>query len=313
MALLLACVAIWGVNGVASKIGTRPPYGFDPILFNGLRFLFVAPCIVGLIAWRKPEALRVQDPRDLIRYAVYALISITLGETLLTWSVHFTSVANTTLLGPGTIPLFTALWAVVLGEQRLSRLGWLGALVALAGVAIVASSSAAGFRVDPSSLKGDAIALGRSAVHGAYLLFLTRTLRERPVPTVTTYNIVFAALWFLPYVLWRAPHVPWHAAPWTVWAALAWAVVPTTVFGFLAWNWAMRSAGAVAATNVVYLQPVFAAVAAWLILGEPLGLHQALGGAVVVLGIVMLRWDTMLSGGFLPRWRWSSLRLPWRK
>jgi len=309
--LLLSCVAIWGMNAVAAKIGTAPPYGFDPVMLTGLRFMLVAPCIVLVVAWRQPEALKVQDRRDLLRYAAYGLISIVMGETLLTVAVRYTSVANTTLLGPGTISLFTALWAVILGEQRLSRTGWIGAVVALIGVGLVAGFGNAGFRLDPASFRGDAVALFRSVVHSAYMLYLARTLRERPVATVTVYNILFGALWFSPYVIWRAPQVAWSHIPWEVWAALAFCVLPTTVYGFLAWNWGMRGVGAVAATNLYYLMPVFAAVAAWAALGEPIHIGQLLGGLVIVAGVITLRWDTMISGGFLPRLR--ALPLPWRR
>ena len=309
MLLLLSCVAIWGINAVASKVGTRGPYAFDAVMLNGLRFLLVAPFFLVIVAVRRPGALRVENKRDLLRYAAYGCISVAASETLLTLSVRYTSVANMTLLGPGTISLFTALWAVLLREQQLTRTGWIGAFVALLGVGLVASSGG-GLRLDPESFKGDALALFRSALQGGYMLLLTRTLRERPVLTVSVYNVLFGALAFLPYVLWKAPSIEWAKVPTDVWVALAWTVLPTTVYGFLAWNWSMRRTGAVAATNMMYLVPVFGAVAAWAVLGEPLRWGQVMGGIVIVAGIVTLRWDTMISAGYIPRF--LSLRLPSR-
>jgi drug/metabolite transporter (DMT)-like permease len=216
-----------------------------------------------------------------------------------------------TLVGPGTISLFTAFWAVALGEQKLSRLGWTGAFVALFGVGVVASAGGHGFSLDRHSLIGDGLALFRSVVQGGYMLLLARALRQRSVLTVTVYNCVWGALWLLPYVLWRAPRLDWQGVPPLAWWALLWTVVPTTLYGFLAWNWGMRQVGAVAATNFIYLNPVFAALAAWLLLGEPLGWGQVLGGAVIVLGIVLLRWDSLLSAG-VPL-NFPPLRLPWRR
>ena len=309
--ILLSCVLIWGVNAVAFKVGTNGRGTFDPILLNGLRFLLVAPVITLMVAAYRPGDLRIGDRRDVFRYLWFSLVSVALGETLITLSLRYTSVANMTLLGPGTIPLFTAFWAVALREQTLTRLGWVGAAVALVGVGLVAASGRYGLRVDTRSLVGDGIALSRSFIHGAYLLLLTRALRERPVLTVTVYNVVFAALWLLPYVLWRAfSGFRWAEVPAPDWWALGWTVLPTTVYGFLAWNWGMRRVGAVAATNLMYLLPVCGAAAAWLILGEPMTWGQALGGVVIIGGIVLLRWDTLVTAGIhinLPR-----LRLPWR-
>lgn len=308
--ILLSCVVIWGINAVAFKVATGPG-GFDAILLNGLRFLLVAPCLALLIALRRPAALRIKEPRDLARYALFGFVSVALGETMLVLSLRYTSVANMTLLGPGTMSLFTAFWAVALREQKLTRMGWIGAFVALLGVGIVAGGGARGFSWDARSLFGDGLALLRSAIQGGYMLLLTRTLRERSVLTVTIYNVVFAALWLLPYVLWQLPRFAWAQVPATAWWALGWTVLPTTVYGFLAWNWGMRQVGAVAATNFIYLNPVFAALAAWLILKEPLGWGQVLGGVIIVAGIVLLRWDTLLSAGI--RINLPEVRLPWQR
>lgn len=295
--LLLACVAIWGVNAVAFREAQRPAGGgpgLDAILLNGVRFLTVAPIMTAFVALRQPAALRLTW-RDAGLYLVYGFVAIAFGETMTTAAVRYTSVANMALLGPGTISLCTALWAVALKEQALTRFGWGGAALAVVGVGIVAGSGAHGFRTDAESLKGDGIALSRSLIHGCYLLFLTRTLRQRPVLNVTVYNLIFGALWFLPYLVWKAPAVPWAALPRTVWWALLWTIFPTTLFGYAAWNWTMRRVGAVATTNVMYLLPLTSALAAWTLLGEPIRTGHLVGGAVIVAGILLLRRDAMLS------------------
>src|SRR5688500_11727486 len=102
MALLLSCVMIWGVNAVAYKVAGP---AFDPLSLTGLRSLAVSPCLTLLVALTNPSALRIGSRSDVVRYLLYALISVALGETLMVLAVHYTSVANMTLLGPGTIPL----------------------------------------------------------------------------------------------------------------------------------------------------------------------------------------------------------------
>ncbi len=310
---LLSCIAIWGINAVAFRVGTQPErgVGFDPVMLNGLRFLLVAPLLWLYVRVRQPAALQVPDRRDLWRYALYGVISIFLSESLLTLSVQYTSVANMSLLGPGTIALFTALWSVALGEQKLTRAGWIGAGIALGGVGLVASASGGGFRFDTQSLIGDGIALGRSVIQGGYLIFLSRTLREKPVLTVTVYNVLFGTLAFLPYVAYKSVGFPWSQVSLPVWGAILWTVIPTTLYGFVVWNEHMPRVGAVAATNLFYLLPVFAAVGAWAILGEPPTVAQLAGGAVIVAGIVVLRWDAMVGSGALPSL--TGLRLPWRR
>ncbi len=299
--LLLTCVMIWGANAVAFKIGTHPEtgVGFDPVLMNGLRFLLVTPLLIAFIALRDPGALRVPDRADLIRYAIYGLFSIVISETLLTYALTFTSVANMTLLGPGTMPLFTALWASILDKQKLSRAGIIGAVVALVGVGIVAGAGG-DLRLSGTSLIGDGISLARSVVQSVYMIYLNRTLRERNPFTVTIYNVLFGTIWFLPYVAWKAPGFAWGDVSLPVWAALGWTVLPTSVYGFLVWNTVMPRVGPVTATNVFYLLPLFGALSAWVVLGEPLTVAQMAGGAVIIGGLIVLRWETLVAAGVVP-------------
>lgn len=299
--LLLSCVAIWGANAVAFKIGTHPAsgIGFDPVLMNGLRFILVAPLLLAFIAFRDPGALRVPNRADLFRYAIYGLFSIVISETLLTVALTYTSVANMTLLGPGTMPLFTALWATVLDKQKLSRAGFIGALVAIGGVGIVAGAGG-NLQLSSTSLIGDGISLGRSVLQGVYMIYLNRSLREHNPFTVTIYNVLFGTLWFLPYIAWKAPGFAWGEVSWQVWAALGWTVLPTSVYGFLVWNTVMPRVGPVAATNVFYLLPLFGALSAWAILGEPLTIAQMTGGTVIIAGLIILRWETLVAAGIVP-------------
>jgi drug/metabolite transporter (DMT)-like permease len=312
--LLLSCVAVWGVTAVAFKTCTRPAsgVGFDPVFLTGLRFLVVAPCLLAVVGWRRPADLRLERG-DWLRYAVFGFVAIVLAETLQPLALRHSSVANVTLLSHGTLSLFTALWALALFKQRITRSGWVGAALALVGVGLVASSgSAGGFRFDAESLKGDAVALFRSVEHSCYLLLLADWLRKRPVAQVTVYNATFGALWLLPYTLWKGLSFPWSQIAPLTWAAFAWTVVPTTLYGFLAWNWAMSRVGAIAATNMFYLLPVAAAFSAWALLGEPVTAGQMVGGAVIIVGVVLLRWEALTAAGLI-RLPEGWPRLPWRR
>jgi drug/metabolite transporter (DMT)-like permease len=318
MLLMLSCVAVWGVNAVAFKAATKPTtgVGFDPFFLTGLRFLIVTPCMAAMVALKQPGDLKLQKG-DWLPALLFGFVAIVLGETLQPLSLRFTSVANLTLLSHGTISLFTAFWAAVLFKQRIARSGWLGALIAMIGVGIVAASGrGGGLRFDSQSFVGDGIALFRSVEHSLYLLMLSRWMQKHPVAQVTFYNCAFGALWMLPYVIYKGWDFPWSEVPASVWWAFAWTIVPTTLYGFLAWNWAMSKAGAVAATNVFYFMPLAAAVSAWALLGEPITSGQMVGGVVIVAGVILLRWDAMVQAGILrlpENWREWRERLQQRR
>ena len=56
---------------------------------------------------------------------------------------------------------------------------------------------------------------------------------------------------------------------------------------FVAWNWALKTIGAVTATNYVYINPVTTIVFAWLILNERITIFFLIGTALILIGMYL--------------------------
>ena len=54
------------------------------------------------------------------------------------------------------------------------------------------------------------------------------------------------------------------------------------------YGWAQKILGASRVAVALYLGPLYAAVAAWGVLGEPLGLHHAVGAALILPGVFLV-------------------------
>ena len=52
-------------------------------------------------------------------------------------------------------------------------------------------------------------------------------------------------------------------------------------------NWSVESLGAARAGSFLYLQAVFIAVLAWLLLGESLHVYHFAGAALIALGVLL--------------------------
>jgi drug/metabolite transporter (DMT)-like permease len=287
--VLISCVAIWSVNAVALGEATHKGQGLDPIALTCLRFLIVGPIFaIGLVIKDK-SALKL-DKKSIGVYAIFGLVSIVFGETMQTLALRHTSVANLTLLSHGTIPLFTALWAQVLYKEKITRWGWMGAIVAMVGVGIIATHAAGGLRFDGESWKGDGLALLRSVIHSCYLLQMSRWMQagRSPIAT-TTYICIFGSLWCLPFALPNLVSFDWSHAPTRFYLAVLWTIVPTTLYGFLAWNAAMKKVGAQAATNLMYFMPLASALTAWGLIRQVPTIWHAIGGVIILGGVLLLR------------------------
>lgn len=200
------------------------------------------------------------------------------------WSIQYTSVANSTLLA-NLASIFVTLAAWLLWKQRPSGLFLAGLALALFGVALLVRVSLGS---SPTALLGDGLGVVTAMFYAWYLLSV-KGLRDLGAGTLglmaVTTTITAAIL--LPVALASGEALlPGSAAGWLKLLGLAW-ISHAAGQGLIAYALAQLPAGF---TSVgLLLQPVMAAVFAWILLGEPLVALQVAGGAVVLAGIYLAR------------------------
>lgn len=198
------------------------------------------------------------------------------------WSIQYTSVANSTLLA-NLASIFVTLAAWLLWKQRPSGLFLAGLAAALVGVALLVRASL-GF--SPTALLGDALGVVTAMFYAWYLLSV-KCLRDRGAATLelmaVTTTITAAIL--LPVALASGEALlPPTMAGWLKLLGLAW-ISHSAGQGLIAYALAHLPA-AFSAVGLL-LQPVIAALFAWLLLAEPVSALQCVGGAVVLAGIYL--------------------------
>ena len=200
------------------------------------------------------------------------------------WSIKFTSVANSTLLA-NLASIFVTLAAWVLWKQKPSGLFLAGLAAALLGVALLVRASLGS---SPTALLGDGLGVVTAMFYAWYLLSV-KGLRERGAGTLALMAVTttITALILLPVAIASGePLLPESTTGWLKLLGLAW-ISHAAGQGLIAYALAQLPAGF---TSVgLLLQPVMAALFAWVLLGEPLGAMQVAGGAVVLAGIYLAR------------------------
>jgi drug/metabolite transporter (DMT)-like permease len=200
------------------------------------------------------------------------------------WSIQYTSVANSTLLA-NLASIFVTLAAWLLWKQRPSALFLAGLALALVGVALLVRASLGN---SPAALLGDGLGVVTAMFYAWYLLSV-KGLRERGARTVSLMaaTTTITAVILLPLAIASGETLlPASPTGWLKLLGLAW-ISHAAGQGLIAYALAQLRAGF---TSVgLLLQPVFAAIFAWWLLGEPLGALQVAGGAVVLAGIYLAR------------------------
>lgn len=198
-------------------------------------------------------------------------------------SIVLTPVANATLL-VNTAPLFVTLGAWLLFGQRTRPLFWLGMALALAGSALLVRSS---LSADPRQLLGDALAVVAAVSYAGYLLAVSRARLAWSTASLMAIGATVTSLALLPAVL-LSGEVVWPVSG-KGWATLVLLTLIAQLLGQGLITYALAHLPASFSSVGLLVQPMMAAVFAWLLLGEALGWTQAAGGAVVLLGIWLAR------------------------
>ncbi|MFH0787883.1 MAG: DMT family transporter [Pseudomonadota bacterium] len=199
------------------------------------------------------------------------------------WSIKLTSVANATLL-VNFAPVFVTLGGWLLFNLRVRVVFLLGMGVALAGMILIAGNS---FHVSLQHFWGDALSFTAALFYAGYILSV-KTLRERySTSTLMAWSGLTTALVLLPTTLLSQESllIP-NLQGWVVLISLA---LISQVGGQSLIAFALAHLPASFSSVALLVQPVTAALLAWLLLKEAIGAWQALGGILVLFGILMAK------------------------
>ncbi len=195
------------------------------------------------------------------------------------WSVVLTSVANSTLLA-NLAPIFVTLAAWLLFRQRLSAKFLVGLATALAGMVVLIGGD---FKLSGKELIGDALGVVTAMFYAGYQITVTKLRARVATSTIMAWSGLFTVIVLLPVAL--ASGEQMLPASGTGWVKLAGLALISQVAGQSLIAYAMAHLPATFSSVGLLLQPVMAAVFAWMLLGEAVSTLQILGGVTVLIGI----------------------------
>jgi drug/metabolite transporter (DMT)-like permease len=277
--MLLTTVVLWALNVSVTKYILE--HGFLPLSYASLRYALAGLVFVGLTLAAE-RTLRIER-RHLPVFAV-AAASLWLNQLSFVLALD---VATATTIGLllGAIPIFTALLGLVLGREQLTQRFWAAAAISAVGVACVAIGSGGDVS---GGYRGVLLGLATCATWAAYSVAAAPLMQTYSAMRVSA--IVIPLAW-VPLFLVGIPHVreqEW-SFEWEVWVLLAFATLGPLVLTNILWFRSLHRVGPARATLAVNLQPFVAALLAVVLLSEPLSALQVAGGALILIGIFVVR------------------------
>ncbi len=289
MIFALIAATLFGLNASTTKVIIEAGINAEQVVFIRSLFSLVLALSWALISNRKELFVK---PKMLPRLFVLGVI----GVGMLQWTYSMSLVrlpVGIALLIEYTAVLWVPIVALVLFKEKVSKVIWVGAALVIGGLAVVA-------QIWDTQLDPYGILLAFGAAISLTIYFITGERIQRVLPTnvVLAYGMFFATLFFLPLsnfgsfdfsIISASLDLTGNLAGIEVpmWGALIWlgvlgSFVPMA-FSYLALRHLSATVVGIIATSETVL--AFGFALAWL--GEIITLTQALGGIVVVIGILI--------------------------
>lgn len=273
--------ALWAINYIVAR---KAPGIIGPYLLAfgrwGLAAL-VLLVLAGTELWRQRENLR----QAWSQYLVLGALGMLVCGAWVYEGARSTGAMNISLIYSAS-PVLIGVGAVMWLGERFSAKQAAGVVLALAGVLHVVVKGHWMALAEVQFVAGDAWILAATVAWAAYALLQ----KKWPSPLSATARLAAictgGVIVLLPFTVWelRQPGLTQWGWP-ALWLVVVAALVPG-LGAYWIYGWAQKVLGASRVAVSLYLGPLYAAGAAW-VLGEPPGWHH-LGGALLILPGVFL-------------------------
>lgn len=273
-------VLLWSTGFVGSKLGA--PY-IAPMVFLTVRFLAVLP-VLAVLAFAVSARWPTSGARighcivtGMLVHGVY------LGGVF--WAIKQGMPAGSTSIIVGLQPVLTAVMAVILLSEAVSRWHWLAMAIGTAGLALVLGPKLdlSGTGITPATIS--AVAAG---VLGISLgtVYQKRFAQNVGLLAATIWQYAGALLVTLPLSLFESWDIVWSG---DLVFAMAWLVLVLSVGAILLLMLMIREGTVSSVASLFYLVPVATAVESYFLFGETLSAVQIAGMVLVMSAVLAIR------------------------
>ena len=277
--LVFGAAFFWGTSATLARYVFRDRH-VPPLTAVELRLLLAAAMLGPWLAWKRPEALRV-DRRDWKYFVILGLFGLAAVQGSYYYSISVLGVGLAILI-QYIAPTLVVLYGLTRGE-KVSRTTAVALIAALLGTILLVGG------VNPASVHARPyqwlISFVSAFAFAFYVIYSKRGLSRYSPETVLFYTFCIAGLfWAIVTPPWNVLGAGYSAGMWGIFVALA---IFSTLVPFELFYAGLHRLPVAQAGIVATLEPVIAVLSAALVLRETLNPVQSLGAALVVMASML--------------------------
>jgi drug/metabolite transporter (DMT)-like permease len=268
-------IVFWGSAFAGIRAGL---HSYSPVHLALLRFLS-ASAALGVIAVFR--GIRLPALRDVPLIGLLGLLGFSFYNIALNTG-EMTIAAGPAALLIQTLPIWTALAAIIFLRERLRPMGWAGIAVSFAGAVLIALGKGSGFAIG----WGAGLILLASISASAYNILQKSMLSRYGPLELTTHAIWAGTILLLPFSAGLVGQV--RAAPIGDTLAVVYLGVGPAALAYVTWAVVLSRLPASRASSMLFIVPVVAFLVGWAWLGETPTLIDVAGGVLAMGGVALV-------------------------
>ncbi len=273
--LLLAATFVWGSTFIVIKSALAES---SPLTFNAAR-MTIAALVLCAIFFRQLLSL----PVGALRAGFEIGTLLWLGYEFQTVGLLYTSASKSAFL-TGISVVLVPLFLAIFWRRHVNRYTLAGVCAACIGLYLLCIPPAQGLSL-ASLNRGDLLTLGCAVAFAFEIIVLGRSAQHYGFAHLVPVEISVCALWMLISLPIADRHGFIRFTPGMLWA-LAITALFGTVVSFIIQAWAQRFTPPTHAALIFSLEPVFAGITSYMVIGERLGSRALFGAALILIGVL---------------------------
>ena len=274
----LLCTFIWGTTFIAQDTGMDK---IGPLTFNGARFFigFLSIIPFAILFERKKISLEINKNKKLFYKLLFWVgVFLFLGTYVQQAALLYTDVANAAFFTIFYVPMVPII-LFLFYSKSLHWSIWPSVLFCLVGVYLLSNFSDATVRL------GDGLVILCALFWSLHIIFIGHVIKNFNLPLffgslqaliVSIFSITFAVFFetiTIPNILNES-------------VSIIYAGALSGGIAFTLQIYAQKNISAAPAAIIFSLEGVFAAIAAWIILNQILGLNNIIGCLLILTGVI---------------------------
>lgn len=269
----------WGTTWIASKEGVKH---MPPMQLVAIRQFLGGILYVGYFLFKKTPWPKRHQWKTIL---ILSLLNFVLSNGLSTWGVKYISSGLGAILG-AIFPIWIVIISYFRGEKLNSK-AVIGIIICFSGVCIIFYEHLKDF-LDPNFSFGIFLSIIATLTWAFGTLYTKKKAASFNPYFSLGLQMLISSLSLFTAIGATGSTIPLTEIPSNSWWSIAYLVIIGSVLTFIAFIYALQKLPAEINSIYAYINPVVAVILGAIMFGEPLTLHIAFGGFIVLVGLYLV-------------------------